>query len=117
MPSAVDANAGRQVDGMMFDAQVARRASKRFAAIGAKHDIVRDERLQGGGQGHRSHGVKHTIHRRPGAITSDQYRHLLLRESTLGGLAAAFPGFSLQPAPLSLERQQEHRFVRLGNAG
>ncbi len=45
VPSAIDADTGRQIDGMMFDAQVTRRAGRRFAAIGAEHDIFRDVRL------------------------------------------------------------------------
>ena len=117
VPGAVFAAACRKVDGMMLDTELACCAGQSWAAAGAKYDVPRQERLQRGRQRRHVHCLQDTIHRRTGAIPCNQHRHLLVRQSALGGTATALARRPTQAAALSLERQQEHRFVSFGNAG
>lgn len=117
VPSAVNSNAGRQVDGMMLDTQLSRCAGQCVAAVGAKHHILRQERLQRCGKSRHIHSLQYTIHRHPGTIPGDQHRHLFVRKSPLGGFAAALTRFSIETASFALEGQQEHRLVGFGNTG
>ena len=114
VPSAVYADACGQVDGMMFDPELAGSGSERRAAIGAQDQVDRHEGFQGLRQGGGIRGLEHTIRRHAGPIACYKNRYLLVRETALGGLATAFSSLPWQGA-LPLEREQEHRLVHLRN--
>src|SRR3954453_7790804 len=120
--------AGGLVEDLMADAQGGGAGGGAGAAIGDQQSIGADDRLEGrreGGCGNRrQHGAEGCAR----AVGRPQHRHQFVRQSSLGGLAAALAGFSIRrigirsallgplPGPIALAAPQDEGLIRLDDA-
>src|SRR4030066_741541 len=116
VPSAVDPDAGGEVDGVVLDTQRTRRDCQGTAPIRAQHRIAWQDWLEHGAGCLSCPRLEDEIGRAARAVTSDQHRQKPFSGGTaLAGLAAAVSRLAQQTA-LSFSRFQEIGLIGLGDA-
>lgn len=97
VPGADYANAGREVEGVMLDADVTGRSRQRTAVVGAKNGVLGKQRLENGRDVFLVRQRKNEVGRVASAIPDHQHRHLLGGQPALAGPAAPLARWAFSP--------------------
>ena len=116
MPRAINSSASGDIDGAMLDTQLAAGGHHDGVAFCAENDIRWQNRLQCRDNVRRIIDGQYEVGAFSRTVTSDQDRHLFMRYTAFGGLAAAVSGQTPKAASLPFVRTQKIRLVNLGNA-
>ena len=98
------------------DTHFASRCTQRPTAVGAKHDITCQQRLEYRANVRFIRLVQNKIGCAAGAITANQHGNLLLGQTSFRCFAATLMGFTRHVFFLSLKRFKEVGFIHLSNA-
>lgn len=117
MPGTTDSLAGSDIDRVMFNIEFSSRRHHDRVSFGTKNDVLGQDRAQPRNDIVRVIDLQNEVGRRAGAISGNQYGHLLVGQAALRGPTPALAGPAIKPMPLAFGGAQEVRLVGLGDTG